>query len=362
MVEPLFFFGAGASRPFDIPTMKEMVTQFSGELSENKSDGINDEVKLYDDVESILRKEFGTVDLESIFTVIDAIASGKTFREVGYFPTYLAVRMNNRSMLDPPSQEIQATARRLRGRFESFVKRVCWVKPDKLKTVLDTYLPFLNDVFRVFGGTAAVFGHEGANYTYNPYWNFFTTNYDNALEVFWRVGIRQTELNTGFQYEPSTKSERWNASAILRESLRLVKLHGSVTWWKEQGTGAIVEKDQPPDITYVPRKFGEQIILYPIQQKDTLVPPYFDMFYAFRQALEQTKRWIVIGYSFADEIIRAMLARASTLDTVLVLVHPDNEIVKKIESEPGWQGKVRHIQARFGEDSTNKMVAQNLRS
>jgi len=69
----------------------------------------------------------------------------------------------------------------------------------------------------------------------------------------------------------------------------------------------------------------------------------------------------VIGYSFADEIIRAMLARASTSDTVLVLVHPDNITVKKIESEPGWQGKIRHIPARFGEASTNQQVSQNLR-
>jgi len=49
MVEPLFFFvGAGASRPFDIPTMKEMVTWLRKELSESKSLGIDEEVRLYD--------------------------------------------------------------------------------------------------------------------------------------------------------------------------------------------------------------------------------------------------------------------------------------------------------------------------
>ena len=81
MVEPLFFFGAGASRPFDIPTMKEMVTQFRKELSESRVDGIDDEVKLYDDIESTLREEFGATDLESVFTVVDAFAQGKTLKE-----------------------------------------------------------------------------------------------------------------------------------------------------------------------------------------------------------------------------------------------------------------------------------------
>ena len=167
MVEPLFFFGAGASRPFDIPTMKEMVTQFRKELSESKSDGISDEVGLYDDVESLIRDEFGSVDLESVFTVIDALAQGRTLKEVGYYPTYLAARRGSHSLLDPPSTDYQATARRLRGRFESFVKRVCWVRPDKLKNILKTYLPFLSEVFGVFGGNVSGFRHEGTTYNYN---------------------------------------------------------------------------------------------------------------------------------------------------------------------------------------------------
>src|SRR5207244_13270961 len=111
----------------------------------------------------------------------------------------------------------------------------------------------------------------------------------------------------------------------------------------------------------VPGQLVKQVILNPIRKKRPVIPPYFDMCYAVRQALEQTKKWIVIGYSFADEVIRAMLARASTSDTVLVLVHPDNSTVKKIESEPGWQGKIKYISARFGETTTNQQIAQGLR-
>ena len=46
--------------------MKEMVTQFRMELSESNSQGTDEEVRLYDDVESLLRDEFGAVDLESV--------------------------------------------------------------------------------------------------------------------------------------------------------------------------------------------------------------------------------------------------------------------------------------------------------
>ncbi len=46
--------------------MKEMVIQFRMELSESNSQGTDEEVRLYDDVESLLRDEFGAVDLESV--------------------------------------------------------------------------------------------------------------------------------------------------------------------------------------------------------------------------------------------------------------------------------------------------------
>jgi hypothetical protein len=61
LVEPLFFFGAGASRPFDIPTMKEMVSEFQRELGNtgshlyhNSAKEFRDELRLYDEVATSL--------------------------------------------------------------------------------------------------------------------------------------------------------------------------------------------------------------------------------------------------------------------------------------------------------------------
>jgi len=360
LVEPLFFFGAGASRPFDIPTMKEMVSEFQKELTNSSGKGIHDEVQLYSRVAASLRQTFGRVDLESVFTVVDAIAQGKTLKDLGYFATFLAKNRRFATLLRPPLREDRETAQRLRARFEGYVKRVCWVRPDKFSSILSTYLAFFHEVSRVFGSNSS-FNHEGTVYNYNQSWDFFTTNYDNVLEVLWRSGIRQNALNTGFQYDPTSKSEIWSPTILSQQGQpRLVKLHGSVTWWREEGTGRIVEKDQPPDAAYVPRKFGEQIILYPIQQKDAFVPPYFDMFYVLRQMLAGTRKWIVVGYSFGDEIIRSMFAKASISSTTLVLVHPDSQASKPLESEPGWSGKIRRIRTKFGEPATNKSVAEAL--
>jgi hypothetical protein len=362
LVEPLFFFGAGASKPFDIPTMKEMVLEFQKELADTPGSGVRSEVRMYSQVAGSLKQTFGRVDLESVFTVVDAIAQGKSLKDLGYFATFLAKDRRSKSLLRPPLREEQQTAQRLRARFEGYVKKVCWVKPGKLNTILSTYLAFFNEVYRATDGPQSQFTHDGTMYFYNPLWDFFTTNYDNVLETLWRSGIRQAALNSGFQYDSASASEIWNPQRLSQQNLRLVKLHGSVTWWREESTGNIVEKDQPPDATYLARKYGAQIILYPIQQKDAFVPPYFDMFYVLRQSLAQTRKWIVIGYSFGDEIIRSMFARASLPNSTLVLVHPDSQAAKPLESEPGWSGKIRQVRTKFGELATNKSVAEALSS
>ncbi len=251
------------------------------------------------------------------------------------------------------------------GKFEDFVKRVCWVKPEMLNEIMATYVNFFPIVKNTFGGHSEQFNYNGTNYNIDPNWQMFTTNYDNVLEVFFRGGAAQfspnVSLNTGFDYDPRSQSQIMNPQRFLQPNgLRLVKLHGSVTWWVEEGTWAVVEKEQPPSKAYLPRRYGEQVMLYPIQQKDTFVPPYLDMFYTLNEALRRSKRWLVIGYSFADDILRAMFARSSKPDTILVLAHTDDKVVKRVQEEPGWKGQIRPVRTKFGESETNSRIAQLL--
>src|SRR5438034_427025 len=185
--------------------MKEMVSDFQKELASGSGSGLRSEVRMYSQVAASLRQTFGKVDLESVFTVVDAIAQGKTLKDLGYFATFLAKDRRSASLLRPPLREDEQTAQRLKAKFEGYVKRVCWVKPDKLSSIMATYLAFFNEVIRATGGGPySQFTHDGAVYAYNPNWDFFTTNYDNVLEVLWRSGISQTALNTGFQYDSAS--------------------------------------------------------------------------------------------------------------------------------------------------------------
>ena len=362
MVEPLFFFGAGASAPFGIPTMKEMVTLFKQELKNEKGEEKDEEASLYKNVEEVLREDFQRVDLESVFSVIDGIAQGLTPHQLGYLTTFFVRRAKDPTLLEPPRLELRKAAQRLRNKFEDFVKRVCWAKPDKLDQIMGTYLPFLDMVFQSVGGGMSQFRYENHSYTYNSGWEMFTTNYDNVLEVLWRDGVRQEELETGFQWNTASHTQVFSSSRLLGQKLKLAKLHGSITWWVEEPTGIIVEDRQPPNPSYLARKLGEQVLLYPIQQKELLAPPYLDLLFAFKESLQRHDKWLVVGYSFADEMLRSLFVRTSTPRTRLVLVHPDPTVSESLANERGWRGKILPVRNRFGELSANALVRDALQT
>lgn len=82
----LFFFGAGASAPFGIPTMKQFVSDFETSLEVNATE---EEKSLYGKIKATLEKQLGrSIDLEDIFTVIDGLMNFSIER-LGTLPAYL---------------------------------------------------------------------------------------------------------------------------------------------------------------------------------------------------------------------------------------------------------------------------------
>ena len=176
---------------------------------------IEEELQLYVGVEETLRNDFNRVDLEAMFSVIDGIAGGLTPKELGYLATFFVRRARDPSLFTPPPPEIQNSARRLLGKFQEFVKRVCWVKPEMLNEIMSTYVNFFPTVKRAIGGGySESLSYKGTNYVLDPNWQLFTTNYDNVLEVFFRGGAAQLSpnisLNTGFDYDRRSQSHILN--------------------------------------------------------------------------------------------------------------------------------------------------------
>ncbi|MFL6378690.1 MAG: SIR2 family protein, partial [Nitrososphaeraceae archaeon] len=142
--------------------------------------------------------------------------------------------------------------------------------------------------------------------------------------------------------------------------VKLVKLHGSLDWFKLKN-GKIV------NLPSYRAKHGKQpvegeMILYPLHQKDLYLYPWFELFKGLKRDLSKIKTWISIGYSFNDEFIRNIFHEALN-DSVhkLVIVAPDaNGIVP--EKFTNYEDYIRKINGRFGETGTVSRILNELNS
>jgi len=116
----LLFLGAGASSPFGIPTMTEMVSKFEKYL---KDENIPQRL-LYSQIKDTLSKGFNTtkIDIESVFSVIAGISSGVTSKDMGAMPYYYIRRHGSEIEFSP--KEIE-DAKILQDELEKFIKKEC---------------------------------------------------------------------------------------------------------------------------------------------------------------------------------------------------------------------------------------------
>jgi len=163
----VFFFGAGASAPFGIPTMKQFVVEFEKYLNENAE---KSERTLYSDIKTTLNEKLGKeVDLEGVFTVIDGIIN-YTPERLGLLSLYLTESRRNF-----PNMEI---CKNLKEKFQKFVKEKCVIPAESYGKIQMVYQDFFNRI-------AVELGEKSSkrDYAWNTSWTIFTTNYDNVLNV-----------------------------------------------------------------------------------------------------------------------------------------------------------------------------------
>ena len=143
----------------------------------------------------------------------------------------------------------------------------------------------------------------------------FTTNYDTLFEQ--AANEEGFVIIDGFSFtQPREFSGRWfELDIINREKTRLkqeesfiskvfhlYKLHGSLTW-KRENNGKIIQEKEPDN----------PLMIYPSSEKyeSSYEQPYFEMMSRFQQALRKEETLlIVIGFGFGDKHIRNVVLEA----------------------------------------------------
>lgn len=316
--------------------MGKMVTKFEEYLQKNNIEGFD----LYSDIKKTLEegyKDTSKIDIESVFSVIFGIEKNISMQEIGHYPFFYNKRFGSQHQF---SKDEIDKAKNLRNELEKFILAEC---QKNFQGLDDVYERSFDVLFQNMWGPQPQTTRRG-----HRYWiglKVYTTNYDRVFENFWReLPPLQDYFNRSQSSAPYFDSQDID---LTRTADTFVKLHGSVDWTFLE-TGEILEADPS---TYTRSKKRGKAMLYPIQQKDLYVDPWFTLFRDFRSGLALSKQLYVIGYGFNDEFILNAFNEAldSKQDKVLIIVNPHAfDLIEKFSEK--HRSKIIPLPIRFGDE------------
>ena len=357
----VFFFGAGASAPFGIPTMKQFVIDFENHLDEKAEP---DEKSTYKNIKNILEMKLQrNIDLEDVFTVIDGLIN-LTVERVGVLQIYIYSPSQMPSLPHYNKKEI-GTCRSLEEKFKSFVREKCRIHDEaSYERITKVYQDLFNRVWHESSSRSSPIYLQSQNYFFCRNWTIFTTNYDTCLESYWRESVGpEGGLNTGFIHDASRNRWILNPDQLFTQNrVRLLKLHGSISWQIGRD-GKTVTEEQTLGYSLIGRRFIGQMMIYPIQQKELYLEPYISMFKIMNSELKSKPIWIIVGYSYNDPIIREIFIRNSDENKRIIYVHPEAFRIRE-EKLANIRGQFILLNKKFGEidyKDTNYRIIKGLK-
>jgi DNA-binding ferritin-like protein (Dps family) len=293
----IFFIGAGFSKPAGVPLMSEFVTLFEKRLKQKGDDYHN----YFLTIKKSMTKTSGSnqPDLEVLMDILSRLANGNTLEMSAW---------QEKDELSAFNEEIRKDTK---SELENLIREKCIIDPD---AKLNDYSP-LNDVFK----------------TIKPL-DIFSVNYDDVLEVFCYKNKYTLEDGFALYWDPSRLSN------LVGIDVRLLKLHGSVLWYRtEEGAFYKVLLKVPPEYNkLITGEKLEQLIAYPVAGKPIHVAPLAYAMNELRKRLEEVSQCIIIGYSMRDNHIIDIFIEALRRNDKLriILVNPDPfSILKQIENK-----------------------------
>lgn len=172
--------------------------------------------------------------------------------------------------------------------------------------------------------------------------NVFSLNYDLVLEKVFNTATSRV-LDNGFSEKTIDNQliKYWAADFANDQNktkINLYKLHGSIDWVYKKESESIVMKENIYDNQ-------EPLIIYGSSTKMLSFDPFLFFLSKFREYLEKSTVFIVIGYSFHDKYINNMLIQQVNQNTEtqlpkkMLIVGPNEK-----ETESSFSEKIKKIQ------------------
>jgi len=318
-VKIALFLGAGASVVYEKPTTKEFKKRLADKNYGNA------------EVDSILSSFLNLndfLDVEYILKSIDdLIEFSTTFG--GQYLSHLENESEGRS-------RIYHFHNGMHSEYKNFIENLKLLKENLENEVFQQYSwnhekdNLLNKIFEPIIGQL-----DAMNNTIK----IFTTNYDQAIEVF--CGQKNNfHCNDGFKLDDSARHFLWNdgnydeIDVEGKINFQLYKLHGSLTWKNHINYG--IER------TTFERKlndpnYDKDFLIYPsLSPKDGVVDqPYATIRKKFKDFLLESDVCIVIGFSFRDDHLNDIFKEFLSIGKKLITISPSSfENIKKLFEQP----------------------------
>lgn len=345
----LVFFGAGASKPFGIPTMQEMVNSFEESIKSNE-----ELWHFYCKIKGALSKTHKQIDIESILSVIHGINTSTGQSDFDHFTSYCLTI--NGIRLNAFTEDEMSTAGVLLIKLSGYITASC---SRELWDPQSTYKRSYEALFRHMPGRQEVkytwvqqgTGKKG-DFGLTVDWKAYTTNYDNVFENFW---LQEAKLCDHF--EKKTDGRHYFTSKNLPDELTFVKLHGSVDWEREANRNQVVRITNPHSYSV----FGTHgtVMMYPIQQKELYLHPWFTLFGELKHGLEIKKSYYVIGYAFNDEYVRQAFEEALYGNKTLLIIDPNAVQIRRKFNET-VRKKIHVLPVEFGGSLFERQFTDHL--
>ena len=152
-----------------------------------------------------------------------------------------------------------------------------------------------------------------------------TTNYDLCFEAF--CARYYAPYSNGFSHSGVEHEFDFNPDLFDNpRGIPLLKLHGSIDWWKTDANRVIESQYAAPGHLL---RSGERItdvcIRYPVNDKQLFEYPYLELYSRLGRFLRKSQVWLFIGYSFGDPSIRNLVVDLARPEKKIIVVHPRSD-------------------------------------
>jgi hypothetical protein len=288
----MIFIGAGVPVAFGIPPLIEMTKTIRKNISSSNGAQAS-QISL---VSEQLEKLGFPADIENVLSVLEAMRNpNRIFQEVG--PKIAALQytgpVESITPIDPLVEAIKMQ-----------IKSLC-SSPDYQKAV-DFYRSFIQKVSNMprYAG-----GEDMGRFKSI----IVTTNYDITIEEALKAAgvVYYDGFSAVDGRDERVFSSNWPQVSGLGYNVNLVKLHGSIDYYKEPD-GAIIKDRSLSRLGMASKRV--ELLVYPAGEKSITSTPFYDLYSMFRAELFKRTRAVALGFSFRDFAIRNIFSDWLSLD------------------------------------------------